>query len=770
MPDVHTSTPPSSNPTTPITKAATVAKPSSPSQVKIPPDTPTPAATPPRMETAVPTAPAAESIASRPPVMYRSTAVQTRPPPNGTIFSLIHGRKPTMQDVERKMGLAGIGRYTGAPNELLHGVLFGEAFERKPNEHVATTVDSDFQTLDAASRQKAMTKAKVKAAMMASKYKSAATEAGCKFFGESKDDKVVHTEGISCSIQLDADGNAQTEEDLTGRFLPNIYRADIGSEDKPQSTPRTSASHGPYKRSPIVMPSYQTQSRPAPSQLLAAHDTQPPHPIPALEPSTREVIQETEPTWDYDSYAFDEWGYVVEVPGPYATDEELFNNNAFVVFDPLKPQPKPRQSKRSDGPKREAIRKRKDSSHIDAGPPVQNNLQSHESARKRKDGSQIDARPTTAQRDLSSCGATRKRKDTSHIEDAEESQRRKRARASSPRLEEGKSQDEPHVREQRDGRYMKRRERSPLRPAHTSDGTPSQEHDRETSRKHEDASRPAHTSRATSPRKRDDRGTSRKHEDPACDSHSHDSHRSRRCSRSRIREESHRSRRAAASRDRDVTRKPRRRSRSPDHSVEEASRLSRNRDDTRLARGHSRSPARNDDEVRPTQKTKDTHTIRHRSRSLVRGDEDASIQSRNRDIAHRRSRSPIHRDEETSKSYRNRDDTRNTLRRSRSPARKDEEISRPARVGRREKQPAPRKEDVNRRTPQAQTPRASVPATPTPTTTIPTSPRKQLTPMEAPPTPSEQHKLDVKAKIAERRAKRSERAPRQAYVPPARRR
>jgi hypothetical protein len=743
MPDVHTSTPPSSNPTTPITKAATVANPSPPSQVKIPPDTPTPAATPLRMETAVPAAPAAvESTASQPPVTYRSTAVQTRPPPNGTIFSLIHGRKPTMQDVERKMGLAGIGRYTGAPNELLHGVLFGEAFERKPNKHVATTVDSGFQTLDAASRQKAMTKAKVKAAMMASKYESAATEAGCKFFGESKDDKVVHTESIPCSIQLDADGNAQTDEDLTGRFLPNIYRADIGSEDKPHSTPHSSVSHGPYKRSPIVMLSYQTKPRPAPSR--AAHDTQPTRPIPSLEPSSREVVQETESTWDYDSYAFDEWGYVVQVPGPYATDEELFNNNAFVVFDPRKPQPKPRQPKRSDVPKHEAVRKRKDSSHIDAGPPVQNNRQPHEPARKRKDSSQTDARSTTTQKEISSREITHKRKDTSHIEDEEESQRRKRARASSPRPEEGKSQDEPHAHDQRNGRYTKRRECSPLRPAHTSTAALSHEHDRKASRHHEDSSRPAHTSRATSPRKRDDRGTSRKHvessrpnhtsratsphkgeeresshkhEEPARDSHCDDSPRSRRHSRSRTQEESHRSRRAAVSRDRDDTRKPRRRSRSP-----------------------------------------------------VRGGEDARIQSRNRDITRRRSRSPIHRDEETSKSYRNRDDTRNTLRRSRSPARKDEEASRTTKVDRREKQPAPRKEDVDRRTPQAQTPRASVPATPTPTITIPTGPRKQLPPVEAPSTPSEQHKLDVKAKIAERRAKRSERAPRQAYIPPARRR
>jgi hypothetical protein len=647
-----------------------------------------------------------------------------------------------MQDVERKMGLAGIGRYTGAPNELLHGVLFGEAFERKPNKHVATTVDSGFQTLDAASRQKAMTKAKVKAAMMASKYESAATEAGCKFFGESKDDKVVHTESIPCSIQLDADGNAQTDEDLTGRFLPNIYRADIGSEDKPHSTPHSSVSHGPYKRSPIVMLSYQTKPRPAPSR--AAHDTQPTRPIPSLEPSSREVVQETESTWDYDSYAFDEWGYVVQVPGPYATDEELFNNNAFVVFDPRKPQPKPRQPKRSDVPKHEAVRKRKDSSHIDAGPPVQNNRQPHEPARKRKDSSQTDARSTTTQKEISSREITHKRKDTSHIEDEEESQRRKRARASSPRPEEGKSQDEPHAHDQRNGRYTKRRECSPLRPAHTSTAALSHEHDRKASRHHEDSSRPAHTSRATSPRKRDDRGTSRKHvessrpnhtsratsphkgeeresshkhEEPARDSHCDDSPRSRRHSRSRTQEESHRSRRAAVSRDRDDTRKPRRRSRSP-----------------------------------------------------VRGGEDARIQSRNRDITRRRSRSPIHRDEETSKSYRNRDDTRNTLRRSRSPARKDEEASRTTKVDRREKQPAPRKEDVDRRTPQAQTPRASVPATPTPTITIPTGPRKQLPPVEAPPTPSEQHKLDVKAKIAERRAKRSERAPRQAYIPPARRR
>jgi hypothetical protein len=695
------------------------------------------------MDTAAPADPA-ESAASRAPVTYCSTAVQTRPPPNGTVFSLIHGRKPTMHDVECNMGLAGMGRFKG-PNDVLHGVVFDEAFEREPNEYESTTTDSGFQTLDPTSRQKAVTKAKAKASMIASKYKSVAAKARCKFFGETKDDKVVHTERIACSIQLDAEGIAKGDEDLTGRFLPNIYRGDIKSEDNPRSLPsapvsRTPASYAPQKTSPISAPQHIVQPPFAPSQSTATADTQLPCQVPALEPSSPEGREYTDAAGvacEYRSYSYDQFGYIAEVAGPHAVDCD----DEFVVLGPNKSPPRPRKSN--------------DSSLFETPLTTQSDIPPADGTRKRKKSSQVNL-PPPAKNNTSSQGVRRKRRDTSHIDEEEPLHRPKRARTSSPPPEVSKSQDKPHSHKKRDEQYTKRRERSSSRPAQTSRVvSPYKREDRKAALKHEHSTYPVQTSRATSTDDRKQRGTSREHEDVPRRSRRDETRVSRRRSNSRFDEDSRRSRRASVSRDGDDTRKSRGHSRSPIGSAEEGIKPSRNRHDTHTDRRRSRSPMTNDQEAdRPSRDRKNTRTTRRRSRSPARDSEEADRLTRNRN------------------------DTRITRYRSRSPVRSVEKANSSARSDRRENEPAPREEDLGQQISRAQTPRDSVPATPTfkhapvtaTTPATPTGPRKDNITDVALAEQIEQNKRDVKTKIAERRAKRGERAPLKAYVPPARRR
>jgi hypothetical protein len=750
MPDAYTPTPPSSTSTTPTTKATAVAEPSPPSQDKVASEVPTPAATPPHMKTTA-AASLAASAASRSFVAYCSTAVQTRPPPNGIIFSLIHGRRPTMQDVERRMGLAGIGRYKG-PNDMLHGVLFGEAFQREPNEYKSTTTDSGFQTLDPTSRQKAMTKAKAKAAMIASKYKGIATKARCKVFGESKDDKVVHTEGVACSIQLDADGNVQGDKKLTGRFLPNIYRIDIESENDSRRTPQNSASHPSasdtsHKTSPTAISPRDTQSPSAPSQCTASRDTQQPSPIPALQPASPEGREYTEAagaSFEYYAFGYDGFGNVVEVPGPYTTKSD----DEFVVIGPKKSPPPP--ATRKNPRPRATLCKSKHSSHIDAPSTIRSDLLPCDGLRKGKDSSQVDLLPPTGN-DLSSQEVTRKRQNSSNINDEEPLQRRKRARTSSPRPKMRKSQDKPNIHEERDEEYSKHRERSLSHPAHTSRTPPPQKcEDHKASRKQEHSSRPVQTSGATSAHEREEHGASRKYKEAPRRSRRDETHGSRRRSKSRAGEESRRCRRASVSSDRDDTRKSRHHSRSPMGRDEDASKPSRNRHDARTARRHSRSSIPCDQAT--------NKGSRHRN---------------NTHTTHRRSRSPARDDEGAERPTRNRNDTRTTRHRSRSPMRIVEETNRSARSDRRENQPEPHREDLGRRTTRAQTSCDSVPGTPLLTRVTPVTPTgasKANTTEMAPAVQTERTKRDVKTKIAERRAKRSERAPLRTYVPPARRR
>jgi hypothetical protein len=372
------------------------------------------------------TAPATpvELITSRPPVNYRSTAVQTRPPHDASTFVRIYGRGPTHQELERKVGLAAIGRYK-SPTDSLHGVVYGNVFQREPNEHEAATTASGFQTLDPGLSQKALTKAKVKAVMSAKKYQHIASEAGFKIWGESKDENVVHTQQFPFSIQLDANGVAQTDEDLTRCFIPNIYKEDIEPEIKPQHTIRAPASHAMNKMLPSAMPLHCTNPYPALLQSSMTCDTQPPRPIPALEPSTPQDYDDIRVSGIYYDRADME-----DVTGAYATDPD-----AFVVYDASKNRR--RSSARAELPPRES---------------------------------------------------KRIKKDNPHIEDEGEAPRRKRTRTSSLHSQAARPQDRHHVRAKHSEEYTRSREHSPSHRSKTNKDTLSYKHEDRRTPDRQDAS------------------------------------------------------------------------------------------------------------------------------------------------------------------------------------------------------------------------------------------------------------------------------------------
>jgi hypothetical protein len=376
MPDTCTS-PSSSTPSTPSSKDTTM-EPSLSPQDKAALHIPTPPPT--STESTAPATP--ELTPSRSLVTYCSTAVQIRPPGDASTFVLVHGREPTHQELVRKVGLAATGRYKG-PTDTPHGVVYGDVFQRERNEHKPTTVASGFQTLDPGLCQKALTKAKVKAAMTAKRYQHIASEAGFKIWGESKDENVMHSQQLSFSIQLDANGVAQTDEDLTGRYLPNLYKEYIGPGNNPHHKIRTPKSHIMHNLHSAAMPSHDANPYPAVLQSGMTYHTQPLRPIPALEPSIREDFGDASLSEIY--HGLDD---TEESTGAYATDPD-----AFVVYDARKFSPVPW-------------------AHTDLPP-----------------------RPFK-----------RMRNDSSHIEDEEDVPHRKRTRTSSPRFQAAMPQDRHHVR------------------------------------------------------------------------------------------------------------------------------------------------------------------------------------------------------------------------------------------------------------------------------------------------------------------------------------
>lgn len=221
-------------------------------------------------------------------VIYCSAKVQTAPPPNAAAFEQIYGRPVTMADLERRVGLAGNGRYS-ATDDVLHGAMIGPTFEQRlPVPEKKPTYDgSGFQTTPYALVNKALTKAKTKAARTANTFMKVAADDGFIIWAESISDLIVHSEQFSFDIKLDVSGNAPAGADITGHFLRNIYKEETTIKNARDTAAAASKAASPSSLPPVTI----APTRPVRSTVQRT--SWPPRTIPALAPAELVVTEDT---------------------------------------------------------------------------------------------------------------------------------------------------------------------------------------------------------------------------------------------------------------------------------------------------------------------------------------------------------------------------------------------------------------------------------------------------------------------------------------------
>ncbi|KAH8723007.1 hypothetical protein GQ44DRAFT_774532 [Phaeosphaeriaceae sp. PMI808] len=214
---------------------------------------------------------------------YHNTGVQVLPPANGTVFLEIHGRDPTDSD---EVGLAGYGRYHAEPGANPHDLVYGAAFQVEKKSSKPNYVDSGFQTVDFPIRKIALAKAKAKASMTVNKFKKVAEDCGYRIWVDRNDEQVIHSEQYPFTIKLNDDGNVQGEEDITGRFLPNIYKDEIVSKIACGESKKMT-DQKPTPKQDVATPASSQKLLHLTSSLLSVENNDIElRPIPAINPST----------------------------------------------------------------------------------------------------------------------------------------------------------------------------------------------------------------------------------------------------------------------------------------------------------------------------------------------------------------------------------------------------------------------------------------------------------------------------------------------------
>jgi hypothetical protein len=255
---------------------------------------------------------------------------------------MIHGHNPTHQDLERRIGLAGHGRYRKEPGANPYDVVHGAAFEQELHGQNPACLDSGFQTIDSLSRRKAVAKAKVKASMTATRYKKIAAEDGYDIWAEAKEEMIIHSEQYQFTIKLDSEGNAENCENLTGRLVPNIWKQERRVEGRSREQPRDALRYpetASVNQITTSTPTARQVSMAAlnPKQSNEQDDQSAPRQIAAVEPSLREISEDI---------AMSDGGSDAECHGgdlnrssAYATDDD-----AYVVYDARKVPDMPLQT------------------------------------------------------------------------------------------------------------------------------------------------------------------------------------------------------------------------------------------------------------------------------------------------------------------------------------------------------------------------------------------------------------------------------------------
>ncbi|KAJ4313869.1 hypothetical protein N0V94_006735 [Neodidymelliopsis sp. IMI 364377] len=155
------------------------------------------------------------------------SGASTLPPPNIETYQLIHGLQPLSKDFRRSIGIAAIGRYEKDPRLNPCELIYGVAYDAPPVARQAIYIDSGFQTASYDVSKIALARAKAKASMTVSKYRTAASQAGYDILAEIKDKSIVHSEQYPFKGRFDSDGNLLNgTEDVSTQDLYELPNTD----------------------------------------------------------------------------------------------------------------------------------------------------------------------------------------------------------------------------------------------------------------------------------------------------------------------------------------------------------------------------------------------------------------------------------------------------------------------------------------------------------------------------------------------------------------
>jgi hypothetical protein len=181
--------------------------------------------------------PMKESVAPKK-VIYQSTGVQTLPPGDNSAFEKIHGRDikdrshgmdPAGTFTCGKTGLSAMGRFGKDVGIHTYDLIYGRRFRAPIPTSSVDFQDQGFQIMEIPEREKAIKKAKVKAAMQVMRLKPWMDNIHYKALPELRENMIVHSEQRQVWVKIDNKGRVEG----TAPF-PNVVCSETYSTGPPE--------------------------------------------------------------------------------------------------------------------------------------------------------------------------------------------------------------------------------------------------------------------------------------------------------------------------------------------------------------------------------------------------------------------------------------------------------------------------------------------------------------------------------------------------------
>jgi len=150
-----------------------------------------------------------------PKVIYQSTGIQTLPPGDNSTFKKIYGRDardhsigldPASTFTRSETGLGAMGRFGKDFGIRTYDLVYGRRFRAPVTTSSIDFQDEGFQTMEIPEREKAIKKAKVKAAMQVIRLKPWMDKFHHKAFPEPRENMIVHSEQRQVWVEIDEKG------------------------------------------------------------------------------------------------------------------------------------------------------------------------------------------------------------------------------------------------------------------------------------------------------------------------------------------------------------------------------------------------------------------------------------------------------------------------------------------------------------------------------------------------------------------------------------